>query len=164
MHGYPALHVDAYGGDLVLGDPDAGFSVSPGAGNAEAFKGGYQNFFQLPEVFSQVCAVSGEVHDGVADYLARAVVGDVSTSVGVEERDATFGEVRFGDQDVVKAAGSTEGDDGGMFEEEEGIGDLTGDTAVPEVGLEVEGGGVVDEAEVKDLQEVRGRGGPFLFR
>ena len=95
VHGYPAFHVDSYGGDLVPGDPDAGFSVSPGPGDAKACKGRNQGFFQFPEVLPQVCAVSGEVHDGVADYLARAMVGDVSATVGVDELDAPGRELRF---------------------------------------------------------------------
>ena len=163
VHGYPALHVDAYGGDLVLGDPDAGLTLSPGPSDAKVIQGAYQDFFQLPEVFAQVCAVSGEVHDGVADYLARTVVGYVSAAVGVEEPDATVGEFRLGDQHVIQDAGAAEGNDGGMFEEEEGIGDLAGDAAVPEVGLEVKGGLVVYEAEVVYLKQVCSSGGPFMF-
>ena len=95
MHGYPAFHVDADGGDLVPVDPDAGFSVSPCTSDAKACKGRNQGFFQFPEVIPQVCAVSGEVHDGVADDLARAVVGDVSATVGVDELDAPGRELRF---------------------------------------------------------------------
>ena len=84
VHGHPALYVDAYGGDLVPGDPDTGFSVTPGPCNAKTCEGTDQDLFQLPKMLSQVCAVSGEVHDGVADDLARAVVGDVSAAVGLE--------------------------------------------------------------------------------
>ena len=35
--------------------------------------------------------------------------------------------------------------------------------AVPEVGLEVKGGLIVDKAEVVDLEQVCGCGGPFMF-
>ena len=95
VHGCPAFHVNSYGGDLVPGDPDAGFPVSPGPGDAKACKSRNQDFFQLPEVLPQVCAVSGEIHDGVADYLARAMVGNVPPSVGVDELDAPGREHRF---------------------------------------------------------------------
>ena len=118
VHGYPAFDVDSDGGDLVLADPDAGFSVPPGPGNAEAGKGANQRFFELPEVFPQVCAVPGKVHDGVADYLARAMVGYVSASVGVDERDAVLGQHGFGGEDVIQTAGAAEGDYGGVFEED----------------------------------------------
>ena len=135
VHGYPALHVDANGGDFILGNPDTGLSVSPGPGNAKACECADQDFFQLPEMLSQVCAVPSEVQNGVPDDLARPVVGDVSAAVGVDEPDASFGEVGLGDQDVIEVSGAAEGDDGGVFEEDEGIGDTAGDAAIPEFGL-----------------------------
>ena len=152
VHGHPAFHVDSYRSYLILGYPNAGFSVSSDTGNAEAFEGDNQDFFQLPEVFAQVRAVSSEVHDGVADDLARAMVGDVSAAVGVEELDAMVGEFRFRDQDVIEIPGAAEGDDGWVFEEQKGIGDLAGDAAVPEVGLEVEGVLIVKEAQIQELE------------
>ena len=95
VHGNPAFHVDSDGGDLVPGDPDAGVPVSPGPGDAKACKSRNQDFFQLPEVLPQVCAVPGEVHDRIADYLARAMVGDVPPPVGVDELYAPGRELRF---------------------------------------------------------------------
>ena len=163
MHGYPTLHVDTDGCNLVFADPDAGFIISPDPRDAEADQGVNQDFFQLPEVLSEVCAVSREVHDGITDNLTRAVVGDISAAIGVDQLNATVGKLGLVDEDVIEASGAAQGDYGGVFEEDKGVGDKAGDAAVPEVGLDVEGGLIVNESEFQDLQYTIGCRGLSVF-
>ena len=156
VHGDPALHVDADRGDLVFADPDAGFIISPDPRDAEADQGANQDFFQLPEVLSEVGAVAGEVQDGITDNLTGAVVGYVSAAVGVDQLNAAVGELGLLDEDVIEASGTAEGDYGRVFQEDKGVRGLASDATVPEAGLEVKGGLIVNESEFQDLQYTLG--------
>ena len=110
-------------------------------------------------MLSQVCAVSGEVQDGITDNLTGAVVGYVSAAVGVDQSWMPCDLRELGLLDtrtLSRLPGTAQGDYGGVFEEDKGLRDEAGDAAVPEVGLEVEGGLIVNESEFQDLQYTLG--------
>lgn len=78
-----------------------------------------------------------EVDDGVADELARAVVGDIAASVSFVELHAGVCELGLGGEDVGGGVGlAGDGDDGGVLDHQDppelGIGCFTG---VEDVGV-----------------------------
>jgi hypothetical protein len=52
------------------------------------------------------------------------VVGDIPSSLNKEERNSTPSQGLFGNEDVIQAPGSANGDGSRMFQEEHDIGDF----------------------------------------
>ena len=138
VEGDPAADADADGADLgglvgcevVLGvDPDAGLGVGV-ALDVELCEGGDDGLLEGSDVLVNAEFGGVEVDDGVADELARAVVGDIAAAVGLVELHALGCEELFRGEDVgggIWAAG--DGDDGVVLDHEDapelGIGGLS---------------------------------------
>jgi len=153
--------VDADGGELLFADgaagerPDAGEFGDALGGDAEVFTGVDEGFFHEAdevdgaEVWALFAGeVASEIEDGVADELAGAVVRDVAAAVDLVDFDGFLGEGLVGGQDVGAAGVAAEGEDGGVFEEEEGVADAVGFAGGDDFGLEAEAFGVGDAAEI----------------
>jgi hypothetical protein len=75
----------------------------------------------------QVLLVLAEVEDRISDELARPVVGDVAAALDLEDLDAASAQGFGVEGEARLASAAAEGDDGGVFaEEEEVVGQLTG--------------------------------------
>jgi hypothetical protein len=163
--------VYADGGDLFLGDgaagvgPDAGELADALGGDAEVFAGEDEGFFhEADKVYrAEVWAlfageVAPEVEDGVADELAGAVVGDVAAAVDLVDGDAFAGEKVVGGEDVGAGGVAAEGEDRGVFEEDEGVADEAGFAGGDDFGLDAEAFEVGDAAELEemDVHGIRG--------
>ena len=86
MHGDPFADADAESGDFALFDPDAGESFFARSGDVEVGEGADEGFFEIAEVGVEVFSSGGEVEDGVADELSRAVVGGLTATVDFDDR------------------------------------------------------------------------------
>jgi hypothetical protein len=76
---FPDSHAD--GGELTISHPDAS---EPGAAtglDSEVVAGVDQGIFEFPQVFVEILTAWAEVEDGVADELARAMVGGLPAAV-----------------------------------------------------------------------------------
>ena len=69
-------------------------------------------------------AEAAQVEDGIADELAGAVIGDVAAAVDFMEGDAAASKKLIRCQNVGAVCVAAEGENGGMFEEQEGVVDL----------------------------------------
>ena len=81
--------------------------------------------------------------------MARAVVGDVSATLGFSQVDAGVGELRFGhDQVLPPLPPAADGDDGIVFKQEDGAGVVAGRDIGMGLALPIEGVGIGDAAQV----------------
>ena len=171
MRGDRLGDVDSDGGNLPLADaaagegPDAGEFADALCGDAEVFAGVDEGFFHQPDKIygSQVGAafageVAAEVKDGVADELARAVIGDVASAVDLVDFDAALGEEIVGREDVGAGGVAAEGEDRRVFEEEERVADGSRFARGYDIGLDAEAFGVGDAAELEEV-DVHGMNG-----
>ena len=93
-----------------------------------------------------------EFDDGVEDELAGVVGGCAAAAADGEEFDAGGEDGGFVGFELVFGFAGAEGDDGRMFDDEDGIGDGVGLAVGAELHLQREGLGVGDEAAVADGQ------------
>jgi hypothetical protein len=113
--------------------------------------------FEGADVFADVFAVGAEVDDGIGDGLAGAVVGGVAAAVGFDEVDASGGILLGGEVEVGAVAVAADGDDGVVFEEEEGVFDAPARLALfGEFALQRPGLAVGEAAEVAHEQGAHG--------
>ena len=77
---------DAERGDFAFLDPNAGEAFFARSGDVEVGEGADEGFFEVAEVGVEVFATGGEVEDGVADELSRAVVGGLTATVDFDDR------------------------------------------------------------------------------
>lgn len=158
--------MDANCGDFLFGDAASGDCPYAGAfadalrGNAEVFAGEDERLFdQTDEVYraevrtALAWEVAAEVEDGVADELARTVVGDVSSAIDLVYLDAFLGEELVGGQDVGTCGVSTEGEDRGMLEEQEGVADLIRLAGGDDSLLDGEAFGIGNAAELEEMDD-----------
>ena len=94
--------------------------------------------------------VAAEVEDGIADELAGAVVGDVAATINLVDLNAFFYEKLIGCEDVGAGGVATEGEDGRVLEEEQGVTDLLRFASRDYLGLDAEAFGVGDAAELEE--------------
>ena len=124
--------VDADGSDLFLKDaapgegPDTGALADALGHDAEVAAGADKNLFEQTNVVdrTEVRAflageVAAEVDDGIADELARAVVGDVSTAIDFVEFDSALGEKIVAGENVGAMAVAAKSEDRRVFEQEQ---------------------------------------------
>ncbi len=71
----------------------------------------------------QVLSVGLQVEDGVPDELPRAVIGDVAASTDLVQLDPQPSALLSVGQDVLVRRGGPEGDDVGVLEQKELVGD-----------------------------------------
>ncbi len=83
-----------------------------------------ERLFEEAEVAVEIAEMV-EADDRVADDLSGAVVGDVAAAIGADEIDAEELELFFGPNEVLLgSATDSEGEDGRVFDEDEGVGDF----------------------------------------
>ncbi len=68
----------------------------------------------------QVALGPVELQDGIADQLARTVVGDVSSALDLDDGHGAVKDV------LLRVEAASEGDDVRMLDEQEGVADLVG--------------------------------------
>lgn len=124
VHRDPLADADAhrgeFGGGVVGTNPDAGRGgVSLGV-DAKVSGGLDDGLFEKAHVGVEAEVQAIEVEDGIADELARAVVGDIAAAVGFFEGDAVTCEERGRGEDVRGGTlAATDGDDGIVLDEED---------------------------------------------
>ncbi len=96
VQAHPAPHADADGRDLALADPDARQPLAPFAPRPRSRERRDERFFQKPQVAVQVAPAPAKVEDGVADELARAVIGRLAAAMDRLDRDAAATRARAG--------------------------------------------------------------------
>jgi hypothetical protein len=94
---------------------------------------------------------TAEIEDGIADELAGTVVGDVAAAIDFVEGDAAAQELFAGREDVGTAGVAAKGEDGWVFEEQEGVVDVICETHGRDLCLDAEGFVVGYAAEVEVL-------------
>jgi hypothetical protein len=135
-------------------DPDAGGSRVAVADEVEAGDGVDDDLFKQAHVGVEVEVVVIEGNDGIGHELAGAMESDVAAAVGFNDFDAAEFDELGGDEEVVGRAGvATNGDDGGMLNEEEETGVGGGsEHLVVEFKLAVPGLAVLQQANVDDFR------------
>ena len=81
-------------------------------------------------------------HDGIRDELARTVIGHLATTLDALDADPAIGQLRFRRQDVGGIGVLAERQDGGVFEEEQLIGNRAGLALFDQLPLQLETIGV----------------------
>jgi hypothetical protein len=92
--------------------------------------------------------MTSQVEDGVADELAGAVEGDVTTAVAFEKFHAALGEEFRRSNHVGSFRVAAESDHRRVFEQEQNVADLLLFTQVNELPLQAQAGGVVNGSEL----------------
>ena len=142
MRGDPSRrHPDPYGRDLLAPRPDARRPFVALALDAEGAERADQHRFEAAKVGVKVLAVGFEVQDGIAYELAGAVVGDVASAPCLVDADPPGGELAGGEQQVAAPAGRPEGDDVGVLQEQQGVGDPALPALFDQGGLHLQGRG-----------------------
>jgi hypothetical protein len=154
--GDPAADVDADGSEFLFGDiagrlhPDAGFAGDAIGGEAEIGGGADHGLFEGADVPVNVAADGIDIEDGVADDLAGAMIGDVSSAVGFTELHIFLAEDIFGGEEIFLAGAAAECQDVGMLAKEEDVVDGPGFARGDEALLEGVCVGPGEETEVGD--------------
>ncbi len=169
MRGDAARDVDADGGDFAAGStalvqrvkarsaPDAGEFWDAASRDAEADAEADEGFFHGANEIDWTHAVAAgiaeaaEVEDGIADQLAGTVVGNVAATVDLVDGNAAAGQQFVRSKDVGAIGVATEGEDGGVFEQEEGVADAAGAACFNELLLQAQSLGVIHAAEIEVL-------------
>ncbi len=178
VRGDSTRNVDADSGDLalplglVLGDscttlfqraaplqvaPDARQSANATGLNTEFGAKADESFFQkADEVHGADAATTlitqaAQIEDGVANELARAVIGDVTATVDVVECDTAAGKKFTGGKDVGAVRITAQGKDRRMFEEQKNITDAVLLAHFNQLRLKTQRFAVVDAAEIEVL-------------
>ncbi len=156
----PTTDVDADGRKLFFRGnrlhPDAGFAGNAISGNGELGRGAGHDFFEGADVPADVALDFLEIEDGVANDLTWAVISDVAAAIGGVKLDIFLTKNMFRGEKIGTIAAAAEGDDVGMFTEEEHIIDSVGFSGRDEALLEGVGVGVAEQAKVGN-QQVRHR-------
>jgi hypothetical protein len=147
----PSAEVHADGGDFALAYPDTGEFGDTARLDAEIGQGIDEGFLDGAHVGAYVALPFAQVHDGVADDLAGAMIGDVAAAVGGVEGDAGAGEDVIASQQIFQVAVAAHGDGVGMLQQDELVGDGAGLTQGDELLLPIEGGGVFHAARFPPL-------------
>src|SRR6266849_5869431 len=161
--GDPAADMDTDGGKFFFGDiggrldPDAGFAGDAIGGDGEIGGGADHGLFERTDVPVDVAANAVEIEDRIADDLAGAVIGDVAAAVGFAKFDTFLTKDVFGSEKIFLAGVAAEGEDVGMFTEEEDVVDGAGLAGGDDTLLEGVGFGPGDEAEVGGEEGWHGR-------
>ncbi len=128
--------------------PDAGFAGNAVGPNAEISGGTHQGLFECADIPVDIAADALEIENRVADDLAGAVIGDVTTTIGFAQLDTHLAKDVFGREKIFLAGVAAEGNDVGMLAEEEYVVDGAGLARGDEAFLEGVGVGPREEAEV----------------
>ena len=102
--------------------PHSGHSLLPMALDAVGRQRSYEGRFKRSNVTRRP-AQPANVHDGIADQLTGAVVGDLAAPVDLVDGDSGAGEGVAVEEDVSHAASAAEGVDVGVLEQEHGVAD-----------------------------------------
>ncbi len=103
----------------------------------------------------------GDPHDGVADELPGAVVGDAPAAVGGHDLEATRTVEVLAERQLLRPGAPAAGVDGGVLEQQQRVGQLSGLATRGDVQLDGERLAVGDRAEVAD-PEVVGRAATLI--
>lgn len=124
----PATARNAEAGDLAILHPHPGASGTPDAVHLEGADRADDQLLEVAEVRVQVSAPFLEQSDHVAHELTRSVERHVASALTGDDRDAVAEDVRG-----IRAA--PERDDRGVFQEQQGIGDVAEHPGVEELEL-----------------------------
>src|SRR5947207_7113570 len=94
-----------------------------------------------------------EIEDGIADELSWPVESDIAAAVAFENLNATRSEFLSGGAQVGGAGVASQGDNRGMLEQQQCIGDAVLFAQLDERVLQLERGFVIDEAELEDIHQ-----------
>src|SRR5260370_5985362 len=94
-----------------------------------------------------------EIEDGITDELSWSVEGYVAAAVAFENLDAPRGKLLGRGAQVGGAGVASQGDDRGMLEQQQCIGDAVLFAQFDERVLQLERGFVIDEAELEDVHQ-----------
>ena len=114
---------------------------------------------ERPDQGTDEQAAPAQGQDRIGDQLARAVIGDLAAALDPDDLDPPPGEQVGLRPDERLVGMAAEGQDGGVLEEQELVGDRPGDPRVDELALQRPGGAVVDPAEPVDVDLSRPIGG-----
>ena len=139
MHGHAPRHPNTDCGHLPPIGPHSRVPGIPPCLDAEVGQCADEHLLHGPDVGDDLAQVR-QGHDGIADQLAGAVVGDVAAAVDVETLRADSGQSLLGDEEVGAVAVAAHGVDVGMFLQEQVIRPCpAGLPAFPEGALQVPG-------------------------
>jgi hypothetical protein len=110
-----------------------------------------------------VRAYVGDAHDRVADQLAGAVIGDAAAAVGRDDFDALGAVERLAQRQLAVAGAPTARVDGGVFQQQQRVGNLVGLAFRLQPSLEGKCLAVGDCSEAPDLDARRCYGGRLLL-
>ncbi len=120
----------------IVDDPAAGMTVSSGGADAERGRSFDHRFLERPYEWSQEDPAIAEAEDRIGHELARAVVGDLATTLDPDGLDAPAAELTRRGQNVGIVGLTTEGQHGIMLEEQEVVRDGPARAQVNEALLE----------------------------
>src|SRR5690625_621986 len=90
MHGNPSGTADSHCTDFFVTHPYPRKSFNPACPNIKIGTGPDDGFFQKPEIFMHVCEVAFQIDDWIGNQLSRAVIGNITAPVDMNELCVDF--------------------------------------------------------------------------
>jgi len=109
-------------------------------------------FFELADVVADSEAQVLEVQDGVKDELAWVVGGCSTAPAYFNYVDAAPGQLVSIDEELIGASAGAEGNDGGVFDYQDGVGDFIAASLFAELVLTGQDFTIVGQAAVDNVQ------------
>src|SRR5579859_5948769 len=153
VRSHPAADMNPDRGDFAAGSPHPGGAFLPAGLDSKLRQRGDQYLLQAPNVSHNVALPFSQIEDGVADHLARPMIGDIAAAVGAMKCDPGALEQLRGGQQVAVVAAAAHGNDVRMFHDEQLVRDLAALSPDHEVLLHGESVGVTDAAKVAELAD-----------
>src|SRR6202521_2000450 len=89
VRSHPAADMNTDRRDFAAGSPHPGGALLPAGLNPELRQRADQHLLQGANVGHDVALPFSQIEDGVADHLARPMIGDVAAAVGAVKCDAS---------------------------------------------------------------------------
>ncbi|VTR69403.1 hypothetical protein DESC_740142 [Desulfosarcina cetonica] len=119
---HPAPHGNTDAAQFVRADPDAPIGRVGAGRDAPVTGGADHGLLQRGNEFDDLQAMAGKMHDRIDHQLSRPVVGDVATAPGGDHPNAFGGEKFILDAQILTSPTPAEGEDTGVFEDQDHIG------------------------------------------
>ena len=98
--------------------------------------------------------VAAEIEDGVADELARTVVGDVAAAIDLVDFYTFVSEELVSGEDIGTASVTAEGENRGVLHQQESVANRAGFTGFDDFAHDPQAFGVRDAAELEQIEDL----------
>ena len=117
----------------------------------EVRTGANEDFFQAAKVVhnAQRRGKGAQMEDGITHQLARTVIGDVASAVGLKQGDAAAGQQLVAGHDVLTVGIPAQGEHRGVFDQQQHVADMLLLAQGAQLLLQSQRRGVIQAAEIE---------------